>query len=221
MGYPYFWKHLFMVHPDAIFFMNRFVNFFTIQWLFCASSGWAVCCRITATLQRRSAKGFFESCLSKGSHGSPPGCTCSTHLSLFQTTTALSSIVEIISSSWISVKPNLPPTIIGNGILWRLLFPDKNSANLPIFYSSTGWLWGWRKGHQTGVVLGYGSIYNHSAEPNLGYRRVRVDSSSEAVQGLSVPRWEWKKPFHKRVEKAIIRTVDGWNPAPLGMYKTW
>eukprot|EP00434_Breviolum_minutum_P001551 symbB.v1.2.001368.t1/scaffold71.1/size352893/11 len=36
------------------------------------------------------------------------------------------------------------------------------------------------------VVLGCGSIYNHSAEPNLGYRRVRVDASSEAVQGLSV-----------------------------------
>eukprot|EP00435_Cladocopium_sp_Y103_P056261 s138_g18.t4 len=36
------------------------------------------------------------------------------------------------------------------------------------------------------IVLGCGSIYNHSAVPNLGYRRVRVDESSEAVQGLSV-----------------------------------
>lgn len=36
------------------------------------------------------------------------------------------------------------------------------------------------------VVLGCGSIYNHSAVPNLGYRRVRVDGTSEAVQGLSV-----------------------------------
>ena len=39
---------------------------------------------------------------------------------------------------------------------------------------------------QQGVVLGCGSIYNHSAVPNLGYRRVRVDGTSEAVQGLSV-----------------------------------
>ncbi|CAK8989546.1 SET domain-containing protein 7 [Durusdinium trenchii] len=36
------------------------------------------------------------------------------------------------------------------------------------------------------LLLGNGSIYNHSAEPNLGYRRVRVDRSSEAAQGLSV-----------------------------------
>lgn len=39
---------------------------------------------------------------------------------------------------------------------------------------------------QKGLLLGNGSIYNHSAEPNLGYRRVRVDRSSEAAQGLSV-----------------------------------
>ena len=36
------------------------------------------------------------------------------------------------------------------------------------------------------MVLGCGSIYNHSAEANVGYRRVRIDGSSQAVQGLSV-----------------------------------
>jgi len=65
---------------------------------------------------------------------------------------------------------------------------SRQSSNLLLF----NWLviWGFSvSGHHTGVVLGCGSIYNHSAEPNLGYRRVRVDASSEAVQGLSVPRW--------------------------------
>lgn len=42
-------------------------TFAEIQWLSFASTGWAVCCRITATLQTRSAKGFFESCLLKRS----------------------------------------------------------------------------------------------------------------------------------------------------------
>lgn len=110
------------------------------------------------------------------------------------------------------MKPNLPPTIIG-----KMIVPHKNSANLPIFYSSTGWLWGiFGRVHHTGVVLGCGSIYNHSAEPNLGYRRVRVDASSEAVQGLSVPRLGINQPTGSRNGSFLgpvgseRKIMDGW-----------
>lgn len=93
-------------------------TFAEIQWLSFASTGWVVCCRITATLQTRSAKGFFEPCLLQRSDVSPPGWT---NLSL----TYLSSkqvqryrwIVEIISSFSISVVCQSSNLLLFNWLL--------------------------------------------------------------------------------------------------------